>query len=145
MAYQEIINEIQEQIGISKDFNVFELQKALSKKDVVKANLIINYFANNPKSNPIQMTVASLYNYFVKVYIAIQNLRETDQVLMRKLGVGSPYFIKEYRNAARNFTFDKVRSILVQLRKADLESKGVGARSKDQSMILKDLVYHALH
>ena len=139
------LEDIQEQIGISKDFNVFELQNALGIRDVVKANRIINYFSSNPNSNPIQMTIASLFSYFGKILITQQNSSEPDQSLMKKLGLGSTFFVKQYRQGSRNYNQKKLRQILRYLSLADLESKGVGSRNKDQGAIMKDLVYFILH
>ncbi len=139
------LDQIQDQIGISKEFNVFELQKALSEKNVVKANMIVQYFAQNQKSNPIQMTIASLFGYFMKVYITLQNGSQPDNVLMRSLGLGSPFFVKEYRMAARNYNIAKVRSVINMIKEVDLKAKGVGNRSLDSGALLTDLVFHILH
>ena len=142
---QITMEHIQEQIGISKEFNVFELQKSLGEKDLMKCNIIVRYFANNPKASPIQMTVASLFNYFVKILIAQQNFSKSDGELMKILGVGSPFFIKEYKLAARNFTAQKLRSIIEHLRIVDLQSKGVGNKNLDDGALLTELVWDILH
>jgi DNA polymerase-3 subunit delta len=139
------LEDIQDQIGVSKDFNVFELQNALGMRDVVNANRIINYFGNNPNSNPIQMTIASLFSFFTKLLITQQYSNESDQNLMKKLGLGSSFFVKQYRLGARNFQQNKIRRILQYLSLCDLESKGVGSRNKNQGEILKELVYFILH
>jgi DNA polymerase-3 subunit delta len=139
------LEEIQEQIGISKDYNIFELQNALGIKDIVKANRIVNYFDNNPKSNPIQMTLANLFPYFTKVLISAQNSSENDNVLMKKLGLGSTFFVKQYRLACRNYSQSKLRSIIRHISQTDMESKGVGNRSKSDGEMLRELIYFILH
>ncbi len=144
-AGQVTLKLAQDQIGISKEYNVFELQNALSKRDVKKAVQIIKYFSRNPKSNPIQMVLANLYSYFTKVYICAQNIREQDQSLMRKLGLGSPFFVKDYKAAARQYSIQRIRSVLVKIRESDLQSKGVGNRSKDSEDILSELIYHIMY
>lgn len=136
---------IQDQIGISKEFNVFELQKALGEKNKAKAFLIAKYFADNPKENPIQVTVLNLFNYFQKAMVAAQYQAEGDMVLQKKLGLTTSYFVKDYRVVARNFTLKKIREILVDIRKADVESKGVYNRSKNDGQLLTELVYGILN
>ncbi len=136
---------IQDQIGISKEFNVFELQKALGEKNKAKAFLIAKYFADNPKENPIQVTVLNLFNYFQKAMVAAQYQAEGDMVLQKKLGLTTSFFVKDYRVVARNFPLKKIREILVNIRMADVESKGVNNRSKNDGQLLTELVYGILN
>ncbi|MBP6398495.1 MAG: DNA polymerase III subunit delta [Saprospiraceae bacterium] len=136
---------IQDQIGISKEFNVFELQKALGEKNKAKAFLIAKYFADNPKENPIQVTVLNLFNYFQKAMVAAQYQAEGDMVLQKKLGLTTSFFVKDYRVVARNFSLKKIREILVNIRMADVESKGVNNRSKNDGQLLTELVYGILN
>jgi len=136
---------IQDQIGISKEFNVFELQKALGEKNKAKAFLIAKYFADNPKENPIQVTVLNLFNYFQKAMVAAQYQAEGDLVLQKKLGLTTSFFVKDYRVVARNFPLKKIREILVNIRMADVESKGVNNRSKNDGQLLTELVYGILN
>jgi DNA polymerase III subunit delta len=135
---------IQEQIGISKDFNVFELQKALALKDRNKSFLITKFLAENSKENPIQMTSINLFNYFVKVTIASQNASESDTVLQKKLGLTSSFFLKDYRMAARNYNVEKCKSILKMIQVIDLNSKGVGRKNSEDGDLLKELVHFIL-
>jgi DNA polymerase-3 subunit delta len=135
---------IQEQIGISKEFSVFELQKALSSRDRYKSFLIAKYMGENQKENPIQLIVSSLYGYFLKVLLTLQNIREGDQILMKKLGLTTSFFVKDYKAAAKNFDVDKLRDILLAIRRVDLESKGVFNKSKSDEELLKELVYDIL-
>jgi DNA polymerase III subunit delta len=139
------VEAIQEQIGISKEFNVFELQKCLGERDKVKSFLISKYFDENPKDNPIQSTVSNLYAYFVKLMIVVQHMKEGDAVLQKKMGLTSAYFLKDYKSAARNFSLDKIREIIVILRHVDLQSKGVHNKSKSDGQLLTELVYNILN
>ena len=134
---------IEDNIGISKDFNNFELRKAVGEKDVVKANRIINYFAENPKNNPLVMTISLLNGYFTQL-LSFHGLKDKSKSSVAKtLGV-NPYFVDEYFLAARNYPMRKVAQIIAFLRDADVKSKGVGA-SQSQSDILKELLFKILH
>ncbi|MEX2350187.1 MAG: DNA polymerase III subunit delta [Flavobacteriaceae bacterium] len=135
---QQITPElIEENIGISKDYNNFELQKALGSKDIQKAFRIINYFSENPKDNPIQMTVALLYSFFTKVlkYHALTDKGKAASAL----GV-SPYFVSDYQQAARNYPMRKVSGIVAAIRQTDMKSKGVGAANVSHGDLLKELL-----
>lgn len=128
---------VEENIGISKDFNNFELQNAIGSKDIKKAFAIIQYFGQNPKNNPIVMTVALLYGFFVKLlkYHALSNKGNAS----KSLGV-NPFFIKDYEVAARNYPMKKVSAIISSIREIDMKSKGVGAANMTQSDLLKELL-----
>ena len=128
---------IEENIGISKDFNNFELQNAIGEKDVKKAFAIMQYFAQNPKNNPLVMTIALLYSFFAKVlkYHALTNKGDAAKVLRV-----SPYFIKDYQLAARNYPMKKVSAIISSIREIDMKSKGVGAANLPQGDLLKELL-----
>lgn len=134
-------DHVQEQIGISKEYNIFEFQKALSQKDVLKIHRIINFFAGDQKNNHISMILGSLYNYFSKVYTAGMYAGSPDGVLMKHLGMGSPYFVKEYRMAAQNFPPQLMPTIFEALKEADKHSKGVEARSNNALKILQEFVF----
>lgn len=136
---------VHEHIGQSKEYNVFELQKALSNKDISKVNKIVQYFANNEKSHPVQMIISSLFSYFDKVHMVGQNLRASDNDLKAIAGLPSPYFAREYKQAAGHYPTQKVRQIMLMLSQADLSSKGVENRSKSGGDILKELIYGILH
>lgn len=138
---------IEENIGISKDYNVFELQKALGQKDVLKANRIVNYFASNPKKSPLPMVTGSLYNYFSKIYM-LKSLRNApDQEIMKALNLRSAFFLKEYRLAVRHYPLREVEKVLDLLKEFDLKSKGVGyiSTGKPDGELLKELVWRILH
>ncbi len=136
---------VKEQIGISKDFSVFELQTALGEKNFAKANLIIKYFSVNPSANPAVLVIGSLFTYFNKVYITSTNQNENDNSLSRLLGLTNTYFIKEYRNAAKLYPQSHLRKIFQALKQADLHAKGVGLRSGDQGSIFKDILIACLN
>jgi DNA polymerase-3 subunit delta len=131
---------IEENIGISKDFNNFELRKAIGERNVLKANQIIKYFAENPKDNPIVVTVALLFNFFTQLLqyhgLADKSPRNVASVL--KI---NPYFVKEYVLAAKNFPMRKVSSVISVLREFDLKSKGVESNAVPQGDLLKELLY----
>lgn len=135
---QQITPELIEQnIGISKDFNNFELQNAIGSKDINKAFRIITYFAQNPKDNPLVLTIALLYSFFSKVlkYHALLNKNSAS----KELGI-NPYFVKDYQLAAKNYPMRKVSGILAALRQTDMKSKGVGAASVSDGDLLKELL-----
>jgi len=131
---------IKELVGISKDYNVFELQKAIGSKDTEKAFRIINYFSANEKANPLVMVLSNLYGYFVKVYTAAYYGKKNDNELKTLLGLPTPYFVKDYRLAAQNYKGYKLINIFEALKQADLKSKGVGARNMSADQILKDFL-----
>ncbi|MCW5519570.1 DNA polymerase III subunit delta [Aureitalea sp. L0-47] len=128
---------VEENIGISKDFNNFELQSAIGERDMKKAFTIVQYFGQNPKNHPIVMTIALLYSFFSKLlkYHALKNPAHA----ARELGV-NPYFIKDYQLAARNYPMKKVSGIISSIREIDMKSKGVGAANVPQGDLLKELL-----
>lgn len=142
---ETIINDkhIEENIGISKDFNNFELQKAIGAKDITKANRIINYFVVNPKNNPTVMTISLLNNFFTKLLLFHGLQDKSKSAVSKALGVGF-YFIDDYFLAARNYPMRKVAQVIAFLREADIKSKGVGA-NQTQGDILKELIFKILH
>jgi DNA polymerase-3 subunit delta len=143
-AGQEItLKHIQDNIGISKEYNVFELQAALTKKDAFKANQIINYFEANPKANPIVLVLGNLNNFFSKVLTYHYVKDKTPQNLARELGV-NPYFIKDYEQAARSYNYGKTMQIISYLREYDLKSKGVDSNAP-HGELMKELMFKILH
>lgn len=134
---------IEENIGISKDFNNFELRKAVGQRDIVKANRIINYFAQNPKSNPLVMTISLLNSFFTQL-LSYHGLKDKSKMSVAKtLGV-NPYFVGDYIDASRNYPMRKVSQVIGLLREADVKSKGVGANQSNAD-ILKELLFKILH
>lgn len=137
-------DHIQQNIGISKDYNTFELNDALSKRDVVKANRIINYFAANSKEHPMPVTMSALYNYFVKVMQYHFVPDKSKESVARALGV-HPFFVQDYANAARNYPLGKLKGIFAFLREYDLRWKGVDNLSADEGELMKEMIWKILH
>ena len=137
-------DDIQKNIGISKDYNVFELQGALAKKDVLKANRIINYFAANSKEHPLVVTVGSLYNYFSKVLIYHSLADKSKNNAAAAMGV-NPFFVADYERTARNYGAGKLKSVFSLLREYDLKSKGYGSASAGEGDLMKEMVFKILH
>jgi DNA polymerase-3 subunit delta len=143
-AGQEItLKHIHDNIGISKEYNVFELQAALGKKDALKVNQIINYFEANPKANPIVLVLGNLNNFFSKVLIYHYVKDKSPQNLARELSV-SPYFLKDYEQAARSYNYPKTMQIIHYLREYDVKSKGVESNT-DHGGLMKELMFKILH
>lgn len=138
---------IEENIGISKDYNVFELQKALGTGDVAKANRIVQYFAANPKKNPMPVVLASLYNYFSKVYMLHYLKNTPEKELLSTIGLRSAWFLREYRAAQRQYPLSKVTRVLGLLSEYDMKSKGVGYHStgKPDGELLRELIWKIMH
>jgi DNA polymerase-3 subunit delta len=137
------LQHVQDNIGISKEYNVFELQSALSKKDPLKVNQIINYFEANPKANPIVLVLGNLNNFFSKVLTYHYVKDRSPQNLAREMGV-SPYFIKDYELAARSYNYGKTMQIISLLREYDLKSKGVESNAGNGEL-MKELMFKILH
>ena len=135
---------VEDNIGISKDFNVFELQKALAKKDILHANQIINYFAANQKDNPLVKVAAMLYGFFVKILIYHHHSGSGDDVLCKALGV-QKFFLSDYRIAARNYKRNKLMRIMSSLREYDLKAKGVNNVTAKDGELMKELIFKILH
>ena len=135
---------IEENIGISKDFNIFELQNALGTKDILKANRIIKHFTENPKNHPFVLTISSLFSYFQKIMI-YQNLKDkSNKNAASELGV-NPFFISQYQTAAKNYSMSKLFKIFTYLKENDLKSKGIGNPSTPEGELLKELTFKILH
>jgi DNA polymerase-3 subunit delta len=139
------LDHIERNIGISKDFNIFELQNAILNRDVQKANRIIIHFSKNTKEHPIQMLTATLIGFFIKI-ITMQYLQQNNRAneAAKVLRV-NPYFIKDYQLGARNFSQKKLKSIVAYLRETDLKSKGIDNPSTDQGDLMKELVFKIMH
>ncbi len=135
---------VEKNIGISKEFNNFELHKALAHKDVLKANRIVLYFCNNPKSNPLTLTLSSLYYFFCRLLLYHHTRDKSRETLAAALRV-NPFFLKDYAAAARNYTAGKTFSIISNLRNCDLRSKGIGNATMTDCELLRELIYKILH
>ncbi|NMM48411.1 DNA polymerase III subunit delta [Marinigracilibium pacificum] len=137
-------DHIQKNVGISKDFNIFELQKALSTRNVVKANRIVQYFAANTKSHPIIPALAVLTGYYSKLLQIHHKQAYSEKAVGGIIKIFNPYVQKEYLSAARNYPPQKVIENLGHLFNADLASKGVGA-SIEEKELWKELIYKLMH
>jgi len=135
---------VQKFVGISKEYNAFELQRALGVKDILKANQIAAYFEANPKSNPIIPVIALLFSYFSKLLLIHHAKDKSDKNLASVLQV-NPYFLKEYLLAARNYSLPKVVDNIHHLKIADLHIKGIDNVGATHGQILKELIYKLLH
>ena len=130
---------IEENIGFSKDFNVFELRNAIGERNQFKAYQIAQYFADNPKDNPVVMTTALVFSFFVNLlqYHGLKDKSSKNVAAALKL---NPYFVKDYEVAYRNYPMKKVSRIVATLRDIDVKSKGVGANSLPAGDLLKDML-----
>lgn len=137
-------DHIEKYIGISKNFNVFEFQKALGAKNVYRSFHIARYLAANPKENHILKIIPIIYQFFSKLLVYHQLTDKSDANAAKALGV-NPYFLKDYRTAAQNYTPQKLYSIIRMLRKYDLRSKGLGNESTDTASLLNEMVFYILH
>lgn len=137
------VEAIEKYIGISKDYNVFELNNAMSDKDVLKANRIINYFRSNPKAGPMPLVLGALYGFFSKTYLLHSLAGKDDRTIARELSI-NPYFIKEYKTAAKNYNKGQCELVFDFLHEYDLKSKGVGS-NVDSGVLLQEMIYKILH
>lgn len=135
---------IEENIGISKDYNVFELQAALINRNVLKTNRIIKYFGNNKKANPIQMVLTQLFNFFSNVMLYHYMPNKDKNYVATELKI-NPYFVKDYVQAAKVFSARKTMHILSYIRQADARSKGVEDTGTAPEALMKELVFKILH
>ncbi|MEC7863434.1 MAG: DNA polymerase III subunit delta [Bacteroidota bacterium] len=135
---------IEYHIGISKDYNVFELQNALGRKDVIKVNQIINYFAKNTKNHHIVPILSALFSFFQKimVYHFLENKSSKSTASALKV---NPFFVSQYQTAAKNYNKKQLFFIFEYLKEYDLKSKGVNNKSTNQSGLLKELTFKILH
>ncbi|MBQ8867940.1 MAG: DNA polymerase III subunit delta [Bacteroidaceae bacterium] len=136
---------VERHIGISKDFNNFELRNALIEKNIFKANQIIKYFEENPKSNPLQVTLATLFNFFSNLMLAYYAPEKSEQGIAAQLGLRTPWQARDYMSAMRRYSAVKVMYIISDIRECDARSKGVGNPSTSNGDLLKELIYKILH
>jgi DNA polymerase-3 subunit delta len=143
---QLITSELIEQnIGISKDYNNFELQKALANKDILKANRIVFYFEQNPKNNPLIPTLITLFSFFSNLMICHDEKNKSRQNLMTVLGFRFDMQIADYMAALQNYQRDKTIQIISLIRECDARSKGVNNASIPDGSLLKELIYRIMH
>ncbi len=135
---------IERNIGISKDYNNFELQKALGEKNILKANMIIRYFADNPKDNPVNLTIASIFSFFTKLlsYHYLTDKSKNNVASVLKI---NPFFVRDYETSAIKYNALKTVQIISLLRTYDMKTKGFGDVGTEPGDLLKELVYKILH
>lgn len=132
--------DIQEQVGISKEYNVFELQSAIGTKDFEKTFQIVNYFQDNPNAHPMVMVLSSLYRYFTKIWIANQNKGAHDTQLSKMMGLYNSYFLKEYKIARTKYSETQLLNAFSILKEYDLKTKGVDNRTARYNDLLGEMV-----
>lgn len=134
------VQDVETYIGISKDYNVFELQKALGAKDKAKAYKIIMYFSRNKKSHPIQMNVGALFNYFTKLFLAKKFMNADNKTFASKVKV-SPFFTSEYKAAAKNYDLGQIKNALMLVHDMDKKCKGVGVRRSNDLGLYQEFLF----
>lgn len=135
---------VQKYVGISKDYNTFELQKAISLRDEVRVFKIIEYFSSNPSANPMVLVVSNLFSYFSKLLLIHHQGATDPSAVARAIGV-NPFFAGEYLQAARNYPLPTVIRNIETIHQADLQSKGIGYATMRDGDILKELIYKLMH
>lgn len=136
---------IMKDVGISKDYNNFELVKAVSKKDISSVVKIVDYFSRNSKENPIMATVAVLFNYFSNLLECFWLPKKDEYSVMNALNIRSSFFVRDYMDGIRNYNANKVMQIITELRSVDAASKGIDNISATQGELLKVLMYKIMH
>jgi DNA polymerase-3 subunit delta len=131
--------DIEEFVGVSKEFNVFELQAALARKDLAKAIRIIQYFESNPKAAPIQLVLPSLYGFFSKVFMVFGSSSPDEKAVAAAIGVNS-FFVKDYMHAAKVYDYAGVENALLLLHNYNLKSLGVHSAGTEDGSLLKEMV-----
>ncbi|HPE17552.1 MAG TPA: DNA polymerase III subunit delta [Tenuifilaceae bacterium] len=138
------VAHIEKNIGISKDFNRFEFCKAIGERNILKVNRIVDYFAKNPKASPLFLTISSVYQYFHKIFSFHFLKDKNDQSVAVALRL-NPFFVSEYKNAARIYNPAKCVQVFSLLREYDMRSKGVNNDSTDEGELLKELIFRIMH
>lgn len=133
-------------VGVSKDFNNFELVNAIAARDIYKANQIVNYFESNPKSNPFVVTISVLFTFFANLMICYYAPDKSERGLMQELNLRVSFQARNYMLAMRNYNAYKCVDIIALLRKYDARSKGIGSTSNvSEGELLRELVYKIMH
>jgi DNA polymerase-3 subunit delta len=131
-------------VGVSKEYNIFELQKAIVRKDTVMANRIVNYFEANTRKNPVIPVIAFLFSFFSKLLVASQSPDKSEKGLVSSLKI-NPYAAKDYTTALRQFSTEKIIDVVSSLKEADLKLKGVNSGSETEGQILRELIYRIVY
>jgi len=138
-------DDVETNIGISKEFNNFELRNAIVTKDIAKANLIVNYFDKNPKDNPPIVTVAMLYSFFSNLMVYHYAPNKTEAGLMEQLGLKSPWALRDYNTAAPKYSARKTMNIISKIRETDAKLKGFQTGNATPGELLQELIFFILH
>lgn len=138
-------DQIEKNIGISKDYNNFELRSALVEKDILKANKIVKYFDENPKTNPLQMTLSLLFNFYSNLMLAYYAPNKSEQGIADMLGLKTTWQAREYMIAMKKYSGVKTMQIIGEIRYADAKSKGIQNTSATDGDILRELIFKILH
>ena len=140
-------DHVEQNVGISKDYNVFELQRALGQRDGAKVSRMMMYFQANPRKNPLVMVIGTLYNFFSKVYMYHFVRQQSDQQILKALGLRSAWFLREYKAAAKNFNHRRCERVMALLREYDLKAKGVdfNLTNNPESELMRELLWKILH
>lgn len=136
---------IEKNIGISKDYNVFELQRALGQKDMLRAFRIFKYLTENIKANPLIVTISVLFNFYKKLLILKQSTHISEKEILSRLSLGSPYFLKEYKTAASHYSEAEIIQCIHTLKNFDLRSKGVDNAHTPPEELLKEMQFHLMY
>ncbi len=134
------VDDVINGVGVSKEYNIFELQKAIIRKDILLANRIVNYFEANPRRNPVIPVVAFLFSFFSKLLAASACADKSDKGLVSALRI-SPYAARDYVAALQRYPVDEIFYTISSLREADLKLKGVDSASATEGQILRELVF----
>lgn len=137
-------DQVMNHVGVSKEYNVFELQKAIIRRDTLLANKIVNFFASNTRKNPIIPVVAYLYSFFSKLLIASQAPDKSDKGLVSALKI-SPYAARDYTAALKQYSTGQIIHIISHIREADLKLKGVNSGSATEGEVFRELIFRVMH
>ena len=136
---------IEEHVGISKDFNIFEFRDAIINKNIEKANKIAAYYESNPKTYPMQLVTAAIFPYFANLMLAFYSPDKTDRGIADQLDLKSTWGVRDYTTGMRNYTATQTMKIITTIRRYDAKSKGVDATANTGEGLLKELLYLILH
>jgi DNA polymerase-3 subunit delta len=132
-------DDIEQFVGVSKEYNVFELQDAIAKKDISKAIRIVQYFEANPKAAPIQLILPALYNFFSKIYMLFGQTTKDEKTIAANIGT-NPYFVKDFMAAAKRYNYEGIESALILLHEYNLKSIGVNSINTEDASLLKEMI-----
>jgi DNA polymerase-3 subunit delta len=132
-------DEIEKYVGVSKEYNVFELQQAIAQRDLYKAIRIVQYFGSNPKAAPLQLIFPSLYNFFSKVQVVYTVSSKDEKTVASALGVNA-FFVRDYISTSAKYSYNEVEKLLLLLYEYNLRNLGVNDDNTDDAELLKEMV-----